>query len=74
MGTRKTSPLRLTVRRLDDHYRIIELWDARSEVTNNHDGDLTTAIALLADGSDRSEKKLIGEMLASSSLGGNGTC
>lgn len=65
---RKTSSLRLTVRKFTDGYRLIALWDARSEVTGNNQNDLNKAISLLAEGSPLSSKKRIGEMLTRSAL------
>lgn len=46
---RKTSPLRLTVRRIRDQYHIIALWDGRETVTGNNWRHLTDAIKELAD-------------------------
>jgi len=67
--SRKTSPLRFTVRKFSDGYRIIASWDARSEVTGNRPEHLQEAIRLLANGSSHSSSsKEIGRMLQRSSL------
>jgi len=65
---RKTSPLRLTVRKFTDGYRLIALWDARNEVTGNNQSDLQKAVKLLAEGSPLSSQKIIGQMIMNSSL------
>jgi hypothetical protein len=65
---RKTSPLRFTVRKFSDGYRIIALWDARTEVTSNNSKDLARAIELLDEGSHLSVPKKIGAMLRNSAL------
>ncbi len=66
--SRKTSPLRLTVRKFSDGYRLIALWDTRIEVTGNNLNDLTRAITLLAEGSQLSTQKKLGAMLRQSSI------
>jgi hypothetical protein len=48
-GKRKTSPLRLRLYRFDDGLRIVAVWDGRSKVTGNREGDLRQAIKLLDD-------------------------
>ena len=64
---RKTSPLRLTVRRFGTQgsydYRILALWDNRQAVTGNTIKDLHSAIDILAQGG-----KEIGKLLQSSTL------
>lgn len=44
---RKTSPLRLTIRRFQTGYRIVAVWDGRERVTKNTKNHLLTAIELL---------------------------
>lgn len=56
---RKTSPLRLTLRRFDDGIRIITVWDGRKNVTGNDESDLRGAIKLLQEAG-----KPIGDQLA----------
>jgi len=65
---RKTSPLRLTVRKFADGFRLIAIWDARSAVTGNTNSDLATAVHLLANGSNMSSQKQLGSMLSNSQL------
>lgn len=65
---RKTSPLRLTVRRFDDGYRLIAIWDNRTAVTGNAIGHLEAVIGLLADGGPHSAPKRIGKMLRNSGI------
>jgi CRISPR type III-B/RAMP module RAMP protein Cmr1 len=65
---RKTSPLRLTVRRIGGKYRLIALWDYRPEVTGNNIKDLEGAIKILSEGTAQSSKKKLGAMLANSNL------
>lgn len=65
---RKTSPLRLTVRRFADGYRILAVWDGRQTVTGNTHAELKAAIHRLAIGSDRARPTHIGRLLQQSSL------
>lgn len=60
--TRKTSPLRFRIVKLDGKYRIAALWDKR-QFTGNTDGDLRSVIALLARGTRLSGPKEIGRQL-----------
>lgn len=46
-GRRKTSPLRLTLRRFGDGYRIVAVWDGRGTVTGNRPEHLSRAADLL---------------------------
>lgn len=66
--SRKTSPLRLTVRRFADGFRILAVWDNRSQVTGNTSDQLRGAIDLLADGTSQSKPTRIGKLLRGSSL------
>ncbi len=66
---RKTSPLRLTVRRFADGYRILALWDDRQNITGNNRVHLRTAIERLANGTVKSKPTEIGRLLLQSSLG-----
>lgn len=65
---RKTSPLRLTVRRFDDGFRILALWDGREAVTGNTRDHLRQAIQKLANGTSKSKSTEIGKLLAASQL------
>jgi hypothetical protein len=67
---RKTSPLRLTIRQFEDGFKILALWDDRTEVTHNSDGDLRMAINRLANGTPQSRPTKIGRLLANSKLAG----
>jgi hypothetical protein len=66
--SRKTSPLRLTVRRFTDGHRILALWDERQAVTGNTRDHLRTAIDRLAKGTAQSKPTEIGRLLALSNL------
>ncbi len=66
--SRKTSPLRLTVRRFADGHRILAIWDDRREVTGNTPAHLRTAIERLAKGTAQSRPTEIGRLLQQSSL------
>jgi len=66
--SRKTSPLRLTVRRFKDGCRVLALWDDRKAVTGNTPAHLRTAIERLAKGSNHSRATEIGRLLQQSSL------
>lgn len=66
--SRKTSPLRLTVRRFADVFRILALWDERQAVTGNTRQHLRDAIQILAQGTSLSRPTRIGQLLAKSSL------
>jgi hypothetical protein len=65
---RKTSPLRLTVRRFADGNRILALWDERGTVTGNTRAHLRDAIKRLANGTSQSRPTEIGRLLAASKL------
>ncbi len=65
---RKTSPLRLTVRRFADGCRILALWDDRQNITGNTRAELRTAIERLAQGTGRSKATEIGRLLQQSKL------
>jgi len=65
---RKTSPLRLSVRRFSDGFRLIATWDTRVAVTGNSTNDLAVAVQLLANGSNMSAQKRIGAMLSNSPI------
>jgi len=56
---RKTSPLRFRVIKLGSSYHIAAIWDNRSHVTGNREGDLQAAIRLLEQGG-----KPLGRLLA----------
>jgi hypothetical protein len=66
--SRKTSPLRLTVRRFADGYRILAVWDGRRAVTGNSLDHLRTAVERLANGTSQSRPTQIGQLLQRSSL------
>ena len=66
--SRKTSPLRLTVRRLADGYRILAVWDGRQAVTGNSLANLRVAVDRLARGTPLSHPTEIGRLLQESSL------
>lgn len=66
--SRKTSPLRLTVRKFDDGYRILALWDQRTNVTGNTPAHLRTVIERLANGTPQSRPTEIGRLLKGSTL------
>lgn len=66
--SRKTSPLRLTVRRFADGHRILAVWDGRQSVTRNTQAHLKAAIQRLADGTGQSRPTAIGRLLQQSSL------
>ncbi len=66
--SRKTSPLRLTVRRFLDGYRILAIWDNRKEVTGNTLDHLRTAVVRLRNGTDKSNPTEIGRLLQESKL------
>jgi hypothetical protein len=65
---RKTSPLRLTVRRFSDGYRILAVWDDRRTVTGNTSNHLREAIERLANGTAHSRPTELGRLLQQSSL------
>lgn len=67
--SRKTSPLRLTVRKFEDGYRILAVWDAREQITRNSLEDLRQAIARVANGTDESQSTEIGRLLQQSRFG-----
>ena len=52
--SRKTSPLRFRIVKVEGTFRIIAVWDTRQAVTGNTDADLSEAIAILI----RSNKKI----------------
>jgi len=56
---RKTSPLRLTVRRFNDGFCIVAVWDARQEVTGNTPDHLRQAVQILVNA-----RKPIGDQLS----------
>lgn len=56
--SRKTSPLRLTIRQFATGYHIIAVWDARKEVTRNEPDHLREAVRLL-----KVARKPLGEQL-----------
>jgi hypothetical protein len=60
---RKTSPLRLTVRRFSDGFRILAIWDGREQVTGNTREHLKKAIQRLANGTEHSRPTQIGQLL-----------
>jgi hypothetical protein len=66
--SRKTSPLRLTIRHFEDGFRILAIWDDRQFVTGNTRGHLHTAIERLANGTPQSKPTEIGKLLQQSSL------
>jgi len=66
--SRKTSPLRLTVRQFEDGFRILAMWDDRQSVTGNTPGHLRTAIDRLANGTTHSRPTEIGKLLQASKL------
>ena len=66
--SRKTSPLRLTVRRFADGFRILVMWDDRQGVTRNSLSHLRTAIDRLANGTQQSRPTRIGQLLQQSAL------
>ncbi len=57
---RKTSPLRLTIRKIENNYHIIAVWDGRQEVTGNTWANLQGAISLL-----KQAGKPLGDLLPS---------
>lgn len=65
---RKTSPLRLTVRRFPDGFRLIAVWDGREEVTGNTIQDLKEAAQVMSRGGPLSQPKTIGTLLLDSTL------
>jgi len=44
---RKTSPLRLTVRRFEDGFRLVAVWDERQKVTGNSFDHLSRAVEMM---------------------------
>lgn len=66
--SRKTSPLRLTIRRFDDGHRILAAWDERQSVTGNTRDHLRVAIDRLANGTTLSKPTEIGRLLKASCL------
>jgi len=66
--SRKTSPLRLTVRRFADGFRILAVWDGRQSVTGNTAVHLKSAIERLANGTGQSNPTQLGTLLRESSL------
>jgi hypothetical protein len=66
--SRKTSPLRLTVRGFADGFRILALWDDRQKVTGNTLSHLRTAVDRLANGTPLSRPTKIGKLLQQSAL------
>lgn len=50
---RKTSPLRLTVRKFKDGYRIVAVWDERNAVTENSFQNLASVIGMLESAGKR---------------------
>jgi len=59
-GGRKTSPLRFRVIKLGSSFHIAAIWDNRSHVTGNHEGDLQAAIRLLEQGGKPLGRLLVG--------------
>lgn len=66
--SRKTSPLRLTVRKFSDGHRILALWDDRQRVTGNTRSQLRAAVDRLANGTPQSRPTRIGKLLQKSAL------
>jgi hypothetical protein len=66
--SRKTSPLRLTIRQFADGCRILAIWDDRQSVSGNKQSQLRSAVERLADGTPRSQPTEIGRLLKESNL------
>lgn len=65
---RKTSPLRLTVRRFTGGFRILALWDQRAQITGNQLDQLRAAVEMMAQGTPQSRPTEIGRLLHQSTL------
>lgn len=61
--SRKTSPMKYRIVRLDNRFRIVAVWDARRNVTGNSPADLKALLEAL-----RSRKPELGNQLAQSAL------